>query len=77
MSQDSSDKIGLAFCVPRLQFGDVSSDSCYGDPYKLQLASSAGEAKQIQIDVDKPLGLTLETSKAKGGGLRVKVRPLS
>lgn len=33
---------------------------------------AAGAAKQIQVDVDKPLGLTLEQSKGKGGGVRVK-----
>lgn len=33
----------------------------------------SGRLSLVQVDVDKPLGLQLEASKSKGGGLRVKV----
>ncbi|GMH36572.1 hypothetical protein BSKO_04440 [Bryopsis sp. KO-2023] len=57
--------------------------SFFGTPKGLSLRSSpktqkvstqivAAAAKELQVDVDKPLGLTLAPSKSEGGGLTVK-----
>lgn len=54
--------------LPRRTAASVSTDRSRA----ALLVTAAGSAKQIQVDVDKPLGLTLEASKGKGGGLRVK-----